>query len=171
MCDLTRPHDETIMWLYGYKSIKTMYHPAKFSGHSLSGSGVTKILVFRVIKGSCDFMVWTLMVSHHPAKFGGHRHYGNGDMFSVGICLEGQNSGWPCLDPSLLFILRHAYTHKISGGRHNNLLVCPMKDSRSWSHMSTRTTEQPVCPKTVPGIRKRNKRMAIAKLFCVLCKC
>ena len=106
-----------------------------------------------------------LMVSHHPAKFGGHRHYGNGDMFSVGICLEGQNSGWPCLDPSLLFILCHAYTHKISGGRHNNLLVRPMKDSRSWSHMSTRTTEQPVCPKAVPGIRKRNKRMAIAKLF------
>ena len=31
-------------------------------------------------------------------------------------------------------------THKISGCRHNNLWVCPMKDSRSRSHASARTT-------------------------------
>ena len=35
----------------------------------------------------------------------------------------------------------HAPTRKISGRRDNNLPVCPMTDNRSWSHMSTRTTD------------------------------
>ena len=29
----------------------------------------------------------------------------------------------------------------ISGRRHNDLPICPMNDSWSWSHMSTRTTD------------------------------
>ena len=47
------------------------------------------------------------------------------------------------------------------------MLVCPMKDTQSWSHMSTRTTGgiyQSV-QKTALGIRERKKRMAIAKCF------
>ena len=83
------------------------------------------------------------MISHHPAKFGGHRHYGSGDMMLVVV--EGQDSTCSRLDLPLLFIfLRHmechAHIHENSGRGHNNLPVCPMKDSRSWSHMSTRTT-------------------------------
>ena len=60
----------------------------------------------------------------------------------------------------------HALTHKTSGHRHNNMLACLMKDSRSWSHMFTRTTGGkyfknllPVRPENV----KRKTRMAIAK--------
>ena len=33
----------------------------------------------------------------------------------------------------------HAHTYEISGYRRNNLPVCPMKDYRSRSDMSTRT--------------------------------
>ena len=33
----------------------------------------------------------------------------------------------------------HGNIHEISGLRHSNIPVCPMKDSRSWSHISTRT--------------------------------
>ena len=36
----------------------------------------------------------------------------------------------------------HAHIHEISGRRHNNLPVCPMKDSHSWSHMSRRTNDE-----------------------------
>ena len=35
-----------------------------------------------------------------------------------------------------------SHTQKISGHRHNNLPLCPMKDSWSWSHMSIRTTDE-----------------------------
>ena len=64
-------------------------------------------------------------------------------MFSI---VEGQDSGHPFLDPLLLFIseaysMPYSHTHKISGTRHNDLPVSSMKDSRSWSHMSTRTAE------------------------------
>ena len=60
-----------------------------FGGHSHSGSGVIKNLVClvilqdHVIKGSCNFIGGSLMVSHHPGKFSGHRHCGSGDKFLV----------------------------------------------------------------------------------------
>ena len=37
---------------------------------------------------------------------------------------------------------RHAHTHGISALEHNHLLVCSVKDSLSWSHISTRTTDR-----------------------------
>ena len=40
---------------------------------------------------------------------------------------------------SLNHMTSYASTHEISGRRPNNLLVCPVKESQSWSHMSTRT--------------------------------
>ena len=45
-------------------------------------------------------------------------------------------------------------THEISGRRRNNLPVCPMQDYRSWSHMSTRTTE---------GIYSKNSCQCVKK--------
>ena len=36
----------------------------------------------------------------------------------------------------------HVHIHEISERRHNNLLVCPINDSQSWSRMSTRITEE-----------------------------
>ena len=57
----------------------------------------------------------------------------------------------------------HALTHEISGCSHINLPVCPMKGSRSWLHMPTRTTDLtylkllPVSPKTVLGKKKEKK--------------
>ena len=85
------------------------------------------------------------MVSHHHAKFGSHRCCGIGEMMF--LVVEGQDSTCPRMDPPLLFISKahgacHGHTHKISGGRHNNLTVCPMKDSGSWSHMSIRTIDE-----------------------------
>ena len=77
------------------------------------------------------------MVRHYPAKFGSHRHCGIGDMMFVVV--EEQDSTCPRLDPSLLFKSKaHCMpcTSEISGHRHNNLSMCPMQDSRSWSHMS-----------------------------------
>ena len=35
----------------------------------------------------------------------------------------------------------HAFTHKISGHRHSNWPISPMKDSQSLSHMSTTATD------------------------------
>ena len=35
----------------------------------------------------------------------------------------------------------HAYTHKISGSRHDNLRACSMKGIQYWAHMSTLTTD------------------------------
>ena len=35
----------------------------------------------------------------------------------------------------------HAHTHEISGLRHNDLLVFPMKVVGFWSHMSTLITD------------------------------
>ena len=92
------------------------------------------------------------------------------------VVVEGRYSTCHRLDPSLLLSLKHmvchARTYEISGNRHNNLLVCPLKDSRSWPHMSIRTTDGTylkkilsVRPKTALGVRKRKKRMAIAKHF------
>ena len=83
------------------------------------------------------------MISHHPAKFSGHKRCDSRDMFVV---VEGQGSSCPFLDPYYRISLKHmacfAHTHEISGCRHNDWPVCPKMDSRSWSHMSTRTTDQ-----------------------------
>ena len=84
------------------------YHPAKFGGHSHSGSGVIRNLVCHVIlqdhmiKGSCDSMgMESLMACHNPAKFGDHRHHGGGDiMFFVA---EEKNSRCCRFNPPLLF--------------------------------------------------------------------
>ena len=41
---------------------------------------------------------------------------------------------------SLKLMACHAVTHEISGHRKIKQLACPMKDSRSWSHMSAKIT-------------------------------
>ena len=79
------------------------------------------------------------MVSHHPDNFGDQRHCGSGDMFVV---VEGQNSAFArhyCF--SLKHKTCHGDTYEISERRHINLPVCLMKDARSWSYISTRTTD------------------------------
>ena len=64
-----------------------------------------------------------------------------------------------------------AHTYEISGRGHNDLLMCPMKDSRPWSHMSTRTTDgtylKTFCQSVQNGakIKEKKKRMTIAKRF------
>ena len=42
------------------------------------------------------------MVSHHPGKFGGHKHCGKGDIMFLEV--EEQDSKYPLLNPSLLFM-------------------------------------------------------------------
>ena len=67
----------------------------------------------------------------------------------------------------------HAATHKISGCRQHILLVCPLKVSQSWSHMSTRTTNgnylkdfcQSVEKQQREGKNEEENIAAIAKLF------
>ena len=50
-CDLARPRDQNVIWLYRREPIKVSYHPAKFGGHRHCGSGDIMILVCHVIKG------------------------------------------------------------------------------------------------------------------------
>ena len=81
------------------------------------------------------------MVSPHPPKFGGHGYCGSGDM--IFLLVEVQDSTCPRSDPpSLKHIASHVHTNEISGRRQNNLPVCRMKDSRSWSLMSKRATDE-----------------------------
>ena len=77
---------------------------------------------------------------------------------------------------SLKHIACHASTCEISGHRHYNLPVCPMKDSRSWSRISTRTTDGtylnlPVLPKTELRIRNTQKKNGNYKAFCLTRRC
>ena len=66
-----------------------------------------------------------------------------------------------------------ALTHEISGRKYNNQLVCLTKDSRSWPHMSKRTTDEVTYKTFASPSRKNNEkenvrkktRMANAKLF------
>ena len=51
----------------------------------------------------------------------------------------------------------HALTHEISGHIHNSLLVWPMKDSQSWSHVSTRTTDGNYLRKFCQSIHKKRR--------------
>ena len=44
--DLAKPHDQSIMWIYGLKLIKLSHHPSKYGGHRHCGSGDIMILVF-----------------------------------------------------------------------------------------------------------------------------
>ena len=97
------------------------------------------------------------MVSYHTAEFGGHRHCGSGDMMFLGSAI------------TVYHIAYYASTHQISRCRHNNLPVCPMKDSRSLSHISTRKTDgiKRRLPVFLLGIRKRKKKNGNRKAFCV----
>ena len=59
---------------------------------------------------------------------------------------EEQDRTYPRINQPFLFISKahmacQSHSHEISGQRHNNLPVCPIKDSRFWSHMSKRTAE------------------------------
>ena len=71
---------------------------------------------------------------------------------------------------------RHAHTHEISTLRHNYLLRCTVKDSLSWSHIPTRTTDgkylnsfyQSVQKQRQEGIKEKKQeksRVSIAILF------
>ena len=50
----------------------------------------------------------------------------------------------------------HAHTYEISGGRKNSLLVCPMRDSRSWLHVTTKTTDKTFLKKVCPSPSKNS---------------
>ena len=73
------------------------------------------------------------MASHHSAKLGADRHLSSGDMMS--LVVEGHM-------PSFRSVIIGYLTQQISGRRHNNLPVFPMKDSLSWKHMSARGTDR-----------------------------
>ena len=51
----------------------------------------------------------------------------------------------------------HTLTHEISGVIHNSLLVWPKKDSQSWSHMSTRTTDGNYLKKFCQSVHKKRR--------------
>ena len=61
-CDLTKPQNQRVMWLYGEKPIQENYNFVKFGGHRHCASEDIMILVCHmilqdhVIKGSCDFI-------------------------------------------------------------------------------------------------------------------
>ena len=78
-------------------------------------------------------------MSHHSAKFGVHKHCGSGDMMFVVV--GGQDFTCPHYCLSLKHMACYAHAHEISGRRHNSLPVCPMKDSRPWSHICTRAAD------------------------------
>ena len=91
---------------------------------------------------SMRFNGWeTLMVSYHPAKFGGS------GVEALWLWRYAFSGWWAIFDmPSIrtaitVSICHTMLTHKIAGFGHNNLLVCPIKGSQSWSHMSARTTD------------------------------
>ena len=62
--DLPKPRDESLMWING--AITLSYNTAKCGGHWHSGSGDITFLVchmiskYHVIKGSYDFMGWSV---------------------------------------------------------------------------------------------------------------
>ena len=96
-----------------------------------------------------------LMVSHHPANFGSHRHCGSGDITS--FVVEGEIPH--CV--SLKSIACHAYTHKISGCRDNNLLVQHMilvkhVYTNNWENLLKNLVI--IRPKTALEIKKRKKK-------------
>ena len=103
-------------------------HPAKSGSHSHLGRPQDQMVLW--------FHGWEpLMLSHHPAKFGGQWHCGSKDMIFLAL------TSIPHYCLSLKYMECNALTHKISGYKHNNKPVCPMKDFRSWLHMSTRATD------------------------------
>ena len=70
----------------------------------------------------------------------------------------------------------HAHTHGISGRRHNNLPVCPIKGSPSWSHMPTKITEGTCLRNFCQSVKKiihqeevRERKHSNCKAFCVTC--
>ena len=71
---------------------------------------------------------------------------------------------------SLKHIACHASTCEISGHRHYNVLVCPMKDSRSCSRMSARRTDGtylnlPVLPKTAKNKEHTKKEWQLQSVL------
>ena len=140
--DLTRPHDKSSCDFMG----KACYHPAKFGGYGYSGSEVIMDLVCHtisqnhMIQGSCDFM-------------GGSTH--------------GKSPVCQVWSPQALWWGRYvccdyrgdtfAHTYKNSGCRHNNLPICPMKDSESQSHMPTRTTDGTYLKNFCQSIQKQHQ--------------
>ena len=52
---------------------------------------------------------------------------------------------------------RHAHTHGISALEHNHLLVCSVKDSLSWSHISTRTTDRNYLNSFYQSVQKQRR--------------
>ena len=122
-----KSHDEMVMWLDEYESIKVIHHSEKFGCYSHSDSGV----------------LWeVLVVSHHPAKCGGHRQCDSGDMTL--LVNEGQDSTCPCIDWLWRFILKTDGVSQLKTknfrSRHNNFLKHLKKESWFSQRMPTRTT-------------------------------
>ena len=61
----------------------------------------------------------------------------------------------------------HSHTYEILRRGHNFLSLCPMKDSRSWSHVSTRQLTE-LSSETTDKKKKSNGNY---KAFCVTHKC
>ena len=99
------------------------------------------------------------MLSHHPAKFGGQWHCGSKDMIFLVVKVQDSHAliSIPHYCLSLKYMECNALTHKISGYKHNNKLVCPMKDFRSWLHMSTRATDGSYFKTFHQSVQKRRR--------------
>ena len=142
--------DKTVVWLYGYEPIKAGCQHVKFGGYSYSGIRVIMVLACHLI--SQDHLI------KRPRYFmGGSPSWKVTTLPSLVamsiVVVEIWRLLWLkskipyalakihyyCL--SLKHIACHAHTYKMSGHRHNNLSVCPKKDSWSWSHMSTKATD------------------------------
>ena len=71
----------------------------------------------------------------------------------------------------------HAHTHEILKPKRNNLLVCLMKDNRSWPHTYTRETDRiylknlPTHPQKSARDKEKKKKNIKYKAFCVTSKC
>ena len=71
---------------------------------------------------------------------------------------------------SLEHMACNANTRQISGRGHNNIPVCPMKDSRSWSDMSTRAIDGTYLKNFCQTVKKQCQeyiKKSNCKEFCV----
>ena len=89
-----------------------------------------------MIQSSRDFMgrnlSWKVMTL--PSLVAVSMHCAGGNMF---LLVEGQDSTYPFFNLPLLFISK---AHGTPCSHKPNFRTLKMKDSRPWSHMSTRTT-------------------------------
>ena len=91
-----------------------------------------------MIQRTCDFtgrsLTWKFITL--PSLVAISMHCASGNVML--LLVEGQDSIYPFFSPPLLFISK---AHSISCSHTQNFRTLTMKDSQSWSHISTKTNE------------------------------